>query len=301
MYFIALWIKSVICGFVKNSHLGLRSWATSVSSVELLFFPLLNWEEVNGFVLEYLPLLHFPKVWAKNLECIVSCHWETVVVVWCGRWVLLVAQRWHFRVDQLVLVCCRHASWVQRYPSGVGGLNHVRAELHWLLDSLRRNYSVVCAYLSNCVKVVIQVVRISSYSIYWSRVVSLVICPWARGLPVGSDYLLHWLVICINRSWLSPALFKSLCLILQSLSVLLICLNQLNFLLGTFISRCLICWLLVLKSYLFLSKTMGIWGLKRRWYCVHPKLHKVLLASLRSIGIFSGSWVLLLRWGHTIT
>ena len=127
-----------------------------------------------------------------------------------------------------------------------------------------RNYSIVCANLSNCIKVVIQVVRIASYSIYRSRVVGLVVCPWACGLPVGSDYLLHRLVIRINRSWLSSTLLKSLCLILQPLCVLLICLNQLNFLLGTLISRCLICWLLVLESYLFLSKTMGIWGLKRR-------------------------------------
>lgn len=164
-----------------------------------------------------------------------------------------------------------------------------------------RNYSIVCANLSNCIKVVIQVVRIASYSIYRSRVVGLVICPWACGLPVGSDYLLHRLVIRINRSWLSSTLLKSLCLILQPLCVLLICLNQLNFLLGTLISRCLICWLLVLESYLFLSKTMGIWGLKRRWNSIHTKLHKVWLASLRSIGIFSGSWVLLLRWGYTIT
>ena len=146
---------------------------------------------------------------------------------------------------------------------------------------------------------VIQVVRIASYSIYRSRVVALVISPWAWSLPVGSNYLLHRLVIRINRPWLSSALLKCLCLILQPLSVLLICLNQLNFLLGTFISRSLIVWLLVLKSYLFLSKTMGIWGLKRWWNGVHTKLHKVWLAALRSVCIFSGSWVLLLRWSHT--
>ena len=98
-----------------------------------------------------------------------------------------MAQGRHFRVDQLIFVGGWHASRVEGNSGSVGGLDHVGTELHRLLDSLRRNNSGVCANLSNCVQVVIQVVRLTSNSIYRSSA-SLVLCPWALGLPVGSHY-----------------------------------------------------------------------------------------------------------------
>lgn len=47
--------------------------------------------------------------------------------------------------------------------------------------------------------------------------------------------LLIGAIIYINRSWLHPAFLESLSLLLQPLSMLLVCLDQLNLLLGSLI------------------------------------------------------------------
>ena len=68
----------------------------------------------------------------------------------------------------------------------------------------------------------------------------ITVCPWALILTVWSDeLLLHSSVIRVNRSWLSPTLFISLGLLFQSLGVLLISSDQLNFFLGSFAVRVL--------------------------------------------------------------
>ena len=123
----------------------------------------------------------------------------------------------------------------------------------------------------------------------------------------GYHLLLHCSIICINGSWLSPTLFVSLGLVFQPLCVLLVCLNQLNFFLGSLVSRILIliCLLLILHCNLLLSYTVRIWWLERWWYRIHAKLHEVWLAQvLILIGIFGclvASIVLNLWWCSAAT
>ena len=140
----------------------------------------------------------------------------------------------------------------------------------------------------------------------WSCAIGLV--PWALVSAMrGYHLLLYCSIICVNGSRLCPALFVRLGLVLEPLSVLLICLNQLNFFLRTLIIRILIliCLLLILHCNLLLSNSVGVRRLEWRWYCIHAKLHEVWLAHvLILIGIFSclmATIVLNLWWSSTTT
>lgn len=211
-----------------------------------------------------------------------------------------MSERWHLRVDKLVLVCCWYSRGIERDSSSIWGLNHVWAELHWFLDHCWRYHAVISTNLPYCVQVVIKIVLASSDPINRSSGISLVLVPRASSLPMRRDHM-HWLVICIDRSWLSPALLESLGLILESLSVLLVGLYQLNFLLRPFVAWGWLARLLVLKGYLFLGEAVSVWGLERWGDSVHTKLHEVWLRSIWSIGILSSWWVLMLRRCHTTT
>ena len=250
---IALGIKTVICCLIKHPHLGLCSLGLCIGSIELLLLPFLDWKEVNSLVLKYLSLLNLPKVRAEDLECIISRHRKPVVVVRGCRWVLLVSQRRQLGIDQLVFVGWGHSCRIQRHSGGVGCCDHVGTELHWLLDGLRGDNWVASVDLSNSVQVIVQVVRVSTYSVYWSWIVRVVLGPGTGVLLSMRSHDLHRLVVGIDGPWLSSAFFEGLGLVLQSLSVLLIGLYKLNFLLWTFVAWWLICRLLVLESYLFLS------------------------------------------------
>jgi hypothetical protein len=78
---VALGVKSVVGCFVKNAHVRLGPYRACVGSIELLLFPFLDGEEVNGFVFEDLSLLHVPEVRAENLKSFIRIHWKSVVVV----------------------------------------------------------------------------------------------------------------------------------------------------------------------------------------------------------------------------
>ena len=124
---------------------------------------------------------------------------------------------------------------------------------------------------------------------------SVVGSPRALILAVGSQYLLlHSSIVCVYWPLLGSTLFKSLCLFLESLSVMLVCLDELNFFLVSLYIRvgwrldCLL--LLIWKIELFLSNSMSIRGLQRRSHgidlvniidWVHTKLHKVWLTQGR--------------------
>lgn len=151
---------------------------------------------------------------------------------------------------------------------------------------------------------IVEVVRVGHCtdipSIDWSTCICGVGCPRTGILPMRSCQL-HALIISVNWSWLSSIFLESLCLIFQSLSVLLVSMNKLYFLLGPFISWGLGWWLLVLEGYLFLGDTMSIRGLKWWWDSIHGELHKVLLTRAWigicilkgvSVSIFGRWWVL---------
>ncbi len=112
---IALRVEAVVGGLVEHPHVGLGARRRGVSPITGLLLPLLNREEVNGLVLEHLPLLDVPHVLAKQLEGIVWRHWELYVVVRRSCAVLLVSQRGHLRVDVLGLVRGHHPSRIQSH------------------------------------------------------------------------------------------------------------------------------------------------------------------------------------------
>jgi hypothetical protein len=131
-----------------------------------------------------------------------------------------MSERRQFGVNQFVFVSWSNSCWVKRNSSWVTRLYHVWTELHWLLHGLWSR-AIVCAYLSNCVQMIIQVIGIPSNSVHWCRIVRVIGIPWTSCLSMWSDYLQR-LVVGINRSWLSSTLLKCLSLILESLSMLLI-------------------------------------------------------------------------------
>ena len=90
---VALGVKAIICGLIEDAHLGLGSGAAGVLPIQFLFLPLFNWEEVDGFVFENLPLLDFPQVGTQDLEGVICRHWESVVVIGSRGRVLLMPHR----------------------------------------------------------------------------------------------------------------------------------------------------------------------------------------------------------------
>jgi len=90
--FVTVGVKSIIGLLVKYPHLGLAPWRIGVLSVQFLFLSFLNGEEIDGFVLEHLSLLHVPHVRAEQFESVVGRHRKSLVVIRSSCAILLVSQ-----------------------------------------------------------------------------------------------------------------------------------------------------------------------------------------------------------------
>lgn len=204
----------------------------------------------------------------------------------CSCTVLLMPQWRQFWVYQLIFVSGWNSSGVERNNSvSSGRLNTISRcliKINRLRSVCRRNDTSISSHLSNSVQMVVEIewVLIASdmtVPIDWSRGV-LIGIPWALVSSMRCDHLLlHSPIICIYGPWLCPRLFEGLSLILKSLSVLLVCLNQLDFFLRWFIVRRLCVLTRLGVYYLLLGYSMRIWRLQRWWNCVHTELHEVRL------------------------
>lgn len=99
-------VKSVVSLFVEDSHVT-ESTLVGGHSVVLLLLSLIDWEEVDGLVVEDFSLLDVPHVGAEDLEGLIWCHGEgSVLNVASGCAVLRVSEVRHLGVYQFVLVWC---------------------------------------------------------------------------------------------------------------------------------------------------------------------------------------------------
>ena len=220
----------------------------------LLLLTFFYWEEVNGSEVIQLSLFTLPKKWSKNFWGFVRCHWESSLVrkVASSCAILSTAkvaelQIWELWVNYFWFVCCESSLWLNKMSK-------------WCPCSI---VYCLCRWLSDCIQLFIEI----------GLDMDTVHCSVRRWLLVSEPRILWCLKIesprssiCIYTSWSSSAFLEILCLVLETLCVLLIRLYKLNFFMASFST-------LILKSYLLLSNTLWVWWL----YGIHSKLHEITL------------------------
>jgi len=128
---VTFWIESIICLFISDTHVWLRTcilWVLTKIFLFLSFFKrkeIDEWKFIHFFFLlgvkyflEYFLLFNFPHVWTECFKCLIRSHWEPVsMIIWCSCTVLLSSQWWHFGVNKFTFVWRNHSCWIQCYST----------------------------------------------------------------------------------------------------------------------------------------------------------------------------------------